>query len=618
MLESYQYYPLPWDTSPDTVRLIELLPGSDREQIICYVIEAALSDNPEYEALSYCWGKSNVQESITIKRATGTNFSLAVGTNLFEALCQLRDRRYPKYLWIDAICINQSDLEERSRQVLLMRQIYEGAKETRVWLGRADEHTLNAWNLIRQLVSAKKAQDTKKDTRFYYQMSSKGQREYGLPYALDSSYKAFPALLEREWFTRVWIIQEVAVSKKVTVMCGSREISWDDFITAIDYATTIVIPGINANTTNFQRIIQLAVARGSVEKKLEQSLLSLVILYRNFNATDMRDKIYSLLGVAQEFGPDALRIHPDYTIKASEVYRNFTVSVLEQGKTLDILSVPRVSKPSKIYQLPSWVADWSVSDFAVTLRFEMHSRKYSFDFEATPKKHRLEPQFRDNYSVLGLEGHIVDEIEAVGEVHSHQVEGQLTFLQRIGRIPGEQCVLNGWERICKARSGRKYQRTGEDILDAYWQTLCVGQMPQGFDAAKEDFVAWDKCVRKPIFVPTSKYLRWTHSILSLPVLVTGGIAFLTSGKSVEEIMRFRSKMTVATQRRMIRTKEGLIGLAPELAQAGDFVCLLKGGMVPLVMRKLGSRWMLIGDSYVHGIMQGEAFEEAKCAEFWIQ
>lgn len=83
-------------------------------------------------------------------------------------------------------------------------------------------------------------------------------------------------------------------------------------------------------------------------------------------------------------------------------------------------------------------------------------------------------------------------------------------------------------------------------------------------------------------------------------------------------MSFRSKMTVATQRRMIRTKEGLIGLAPELVQKGDFVCLFKGGMVPLVTRKVSSRLMLIGDSYVHGIMHGEAFEETKCKLMWIQ
>jgi len=86
---------------------------------------------------------------------------------------------------------------------------------------------------------------------------------------------------------------------------------------------------------------------------------------------------------------------------------------------------------------------------------------------------------------------------------------------------------------------------------------------------------------------------------------------------ITEILSFRSKMTVATQRRMIRTKDGLVGLVPELARKGDFVCLFKGGMVPLVMRKVGSRWTLIGDSYVHGIMHGDAFEETKCKTMWI-
>jgi hypothetical protein len=249
----------------------------------------------------------------------------------------------------------------------------------------------------------------------------------------------------------------------------------------------------------------------------------------------------------------------------------------------------------------------------------MDSRKYAYDFQATPKGCGFEPQFRENNSVLVLEGHVVDEIEEAGEVHSHQVEGGLTFLQRMGRIPEEQSILNGWEKICKARSGCEYRRTRENIFDAYWQTLCVGQKLQGFDVAKEEFVAWDKCIRKPAkFVPTSKSLKWTHSILSLPVMAVTGIALLTSEKPFKEIMKFRSKMTVATQRRMIRTKQGMIGLAPELAQKGDFVCLLKGGMVPLVLRKLDARWILIGDSYVHGIMHGEAFVEAKCEEMWIQ
>jgi len=118
--------------------------------------------------------------------------------------------------------------------------------------------------------------------------------------------------------------------------------------------------------------------------------------------------------------------------------------------------------------------------------------------------------------------------------------------------------------------------------------------------------------------PTSDELKFTHKFLSIPVLVAVGVEVTASEMPITEILSFRSKMTVATQRRMIRTKDGLVGLVPELARKGDFVCLFKGGMVPLVMRKVGSRWTLIGDSYVHGIMHGDAFEETKCKTMWIQ
>ena len=500
-----------------------------------------------------------------------------------------------------------------------MRQIYEGARKTRIWLGPSDDKTGKAFSLMHKLVSAHSLQTASNDTRSYFEMGVQGQTKYGLPNILDSSFKAFSALLEREWFTRVWIIQEVAVSKEAAMWCGGFYISWQDFLTAVYYATSTNIPGILSNTTHTQRIVQLEVARRSKSEEYKQSLLTLLMLYRSFNATDPRDKIYSLLGIPHEVEPDAVEIVPNYTIAAREVYQRFTVSTLEQGKSLDILGVPRVSKASQVGELPSWVADWSVSDFALNFRFRLHPEQHFLRSEATQSSVSFNPRFLEDHSILGLDGHVVDDIEEVGEVHSHQVEGELTWLQRIGRIAGEQSVLNGWEKICKARSGSKYPRTGEDILDVYWQTLCAGQKPNGFEATKLEYLAWDRCVRKPSrFVPTSDLLKFTHSILSIPVVLAVGAAATTSGIPITEIMSFRSKMTVATQRRMIRTKDGLVGLAPELVRKGDFVCLFKGGMVPLVMREVGSRWVLIGDSYIHGIMHGEAFEETKCKTMWIQ
>ena len=301
MLEEYHYTELPWESKPDTIRLIELLPGSKYgdEPIICIISEASLQDAPAYEAFSYCWGNANIREAIVIRDQHSVDFSFSVGVNLFAALHQFRDSQDSKHFWADAICINQSDLDERRRQVLLMRQIYSGAHETRIWLGPCDEKpltTFNAFIFMRRLVLAGKAYKENKDTQSYFAMGVQRKMEYGLPQSfLDSSFKNFSALLERAWFTRVWIIQEVAVSKVVSMWCGGHNISWQDFVYAVSFAVTISIPLSLNNATSCQRIAQLEVACRHISGELRQSLLTLLILYRNFNATDPRDKIYSLL-----------------------------------------------------------------------------------------------------------------------------------------------------------------------------------------------------------------------------------------------------------------------------------------------------------------------------------
>jgi hypothetical protein len=206
MLEQFRHAQLPWEVKPDTIRLIEILPGSGDGEIVCSLSEVSLSETPDYQALSYCWGNADVQESIIVRDAEGADFSLSIRANLFTALRQIRDPKHSQRVWAGAICINQSDPKERSRQVLLMRQIYGGAEDIKVWLRLESENTWKASSLIREFVAAKNAQAAKKDTRFYYEMGVTGQAEYGLPYPLDSSFTAFSELLEREWFIRVWII----------------------------------------------------------------------------------------------------------------------------------------------------------------------------------------------------------------------------------------------------------------------------------------------------------------------------------------------------------------------------------------------------------------------------
>lgn len=76
-------------------------------------------------------------------------------------------------------------------------------------------------------------------------------------------------------------------------------------------------------------------------------------------------------------------------------------------------------------------------------------------------------------------------------------------------------------------------------------------------------------------------------------------------------------MTTSQNRRLFRTQGGYIGLAPKLALSGDRIGLFKGGMVPLIIRQEGTRWRLIGDYYLHGIMKGEAFQDKECSMMWF-
>jgi hypothetical protein len=101
----------------------------------------------------------------------------------------------------------------------------------------------------------------------YYQLGPEGWQDYGLPDILDPAYPALAALLERAWFTRVWIIQELAVSQQAVVLCGEYQCSWDDFIEAVDHAYKLVVPARWDDTKRIERVYQIEAARRAVRRR---------------------------------------------------------------------------------------------------------------------------------------------------------------------------------------------------------------------------------------------------------------------------------------------------------------------------------------------------------------
>jgi hypothetical protein len=165
---SYEYFPLrssPSGHSGDEFRLLVLLPGQDDDEIQCEIQHASLDGPPRYEALSYTWGDPKGEESLVPCRGDPNasypikvdDGHLLVKYNLNCALKQLRHDTNPRTLWIDAICINQHDGEEKNHQVRAMARIYSGASRVLAWLGEDDEYTDLAFDSLEELFWATKA-----------------------------------------------------------------------------------------------------------------------------------------------------------------------------------------------------------------------------------------------------------------------------------------------------------------------------------------------------------------------------------------------------------------------------------------------------------------------------
>jgi hypothetical protein len=314
---SYEYFPLrssPSGHSGDEFRLLVLLPGQDDAEIRCEIQHASLDGPPQYEALSYTWGNPKGEESLGPCRGDPSasypikvdEGYLSVGYNLRCALEQLRDGTNTRTLWIDAICINQDDSEEKNHQVKAMARIYSGASRVLAWLGEDDEYTDLAFDSLDSFFWASKASIIRycskqlklpissvdgfhiasvveKDTKSSLKTGDIIKALHLLP---SINFEATPDLevaaliafrdsrpfarylisetegfledarfLERiiavcqvfrhrTYWKRLWIAQELISAAEITIMCGRRSVDLRLFILA-DF---VLVDGVHAET----------------------------------------------------------------------------------------------------------------------------------------------------------------------------------------------------------------------------------------------------------------------------------------------------------------------------------------------------------------------------------
>ena len=186
---------------------------SKLESVQCSLEIVSLDDAVYYDALSYAWGDTTTRVPITVNA-----HKCQVTMSLFEAFSALRDKAaVENYLWADALCINQSDLEERSQQVRMMGDIYRSARLVHVWLGQEGDNTRHAFNYLYDAFEGGRTEYLLlMDDSIAEGLDDLAFRPWSVFFCIDlrRSLTITPSTIR---FTMLWVVQEVTVSRNATL-----------------------------------------------------------------------------------------------------------------------------------------------------------------------------------------------------------------------------------------------------------------------------------------------------------------------------------------------------------------------------------------------------------------
>lgn len=295
----------------------------------------------KYEALSYTWGSMEKAVSArVIDETTDRTQTIALGAHLADALEHLRLETESRTLWVDAICINQADIEERNAQVKRMGSIYTLAERVVIWLGPETSDSNLALSTMQYLA------DQVENTLDRYNCDTPDaaeplwfNRAQALPYN-KQTWAALLAFFQRPWFSRLWVMQEAQLSnRRAIVHCGSTAISWISLQKAIQI--------LHVKQLDAELALRIADAQSIIRS---QTLRRVLTASRRHLCFDPRDKIYGLLALL----PAAItaQIQPQYKLPVADIYRDFVMASLNYDARLSILTLCQYDPVN--YEGPSW------------------------------------------------------------------------------------------------------------------------------------------------------------------------------------------------------------------------------------------------------------------------
>ncbi|KAI0415499.1 heterokaryon incompatibility protein-domain-containing protein [Xylaria grammica] len=588
-LQKFEYAPL--NEASGEIRLLTVKHDENLNRLSGKLSYCSLNEYPRYIALSYTWGGQKATETIVLD-----GIPLSITPNLASALrskAVLDASSTSTPVWADAICINQRDVKERSRQVLRMRRIYGQASTAVIWLGTESNNSRDAFSLIRYLIS----RECKEETLSEY---------IGNP-NFENQWLALCHLLQRDWWSRVWIIQEAVVSH-LMLTCGDSIVdisNLDLLVRELDKIITLrQHNNINHNPDNrgIQRLKSLAFLRrwwqNSCADTVPLDLLTVLATSRSSFSSDRRDKLYGVLGLA---GDSVEHVPvPDYGISLQEVYGGLVKSFVSQNVNLDIICYAGSSKADPT--LPSWVPDWSDDACGPSLcRSAWLAEDMPNDRDVRVSM-IIAPVFSKDLKRMTVWGYFIDNVAGVS--------GMGRFAGRISNSvyqSSHRRAYKGDEGIFQAiisslsAAGKKKNYSTAHVFRRKLSEICQRGYTDTFGKdrlAQDPIHQWYQSNRH--FRIEGRSLEYWFNLRPTPLQVD------CKSSGDPDIDTFRSAFSkTMLRRRLFTTAAGYVGVAREPIEPRDLLCILPGCSVPVILRKKQHCFAFIGDTYVHGLTSGE-------------
>ncbi|KAI9666761.1 MAG: hypothetical protein M1831_001536 [Alyxoria varia] len=497
------------------IRILRLHPGAGFDPVRADLFDVDLY-NCEYDALSYAWGGHKLLRRFIVVN----DRKLLVSDSLHRALCAIRSTNSEVSIWIDAISINQADREEKSRQVKLMRHIYENAQTTIVWLGSAPKGLDRAFQHISQTAHILK--------------------ENGKPQPLrDEPGLAFGKILSRRWWSRVWVVEEVALSKEIVVKCSAAEISGTlmmNFIAAGGYL------GVHCSRHNFDFARFISRYREDYSFRHDLTLAQVTYHFGESKAFEPHDKLYGFLGLIDE---REWPVQPDYKQPISETFAQFSVWFINRSKSLEAVAQAENRRPKEC----SWAVDWS-----------RPSNPYG--------RILLWPPSLNNSLITGA--------------RTYNACGGLLADIRVSDDNPFGISLAGWQADTVIETGTYFSCTPGDLggvkfFIKRWETL-----------AKKLSVPWTHKTQKA-FNRTIVADAWRGEVVLDWAQHLDDNAYVEIDSPEPMYQQYSQLLHLACyQRRFFITAKGMFGLGPRETRTGDKVCVLFGSPVPFILRDFGA------------------------------